>query len=37
MSNNDLHLTLYRTRDDQDLETRFMNEFDEVSGGYGIT
>ena len=37
MSNNDLHLILYRTRDDPDLEVRFVNEFDEASGGYGIT
>ena len=37
MSNNDLHLTLCRTRDDENLEKWFMNDFDEASGGYGIT
>ena len=36
MSNNDLHLTLCRTRDDKDLKTLFINKFDEVSGSYGI-
>ena len=37
MSNDDLHLTFCRTREDHDLETRFMNKFDEASRGYSIT
>ena len=37
MSNNDQHFTLCRTRDDEDLEERFITEFVEASGGYGIT
>ena len=36
VSNSNLHLTLYRARDDPDLEVRFVNKFDKASGGYGL-
>ena len=37
LSNNDLHLTLCKTRDNENLEGRFMDQFNEASGGCGIT
>ena len=36
VNNNDLNITLKRTRNDVDLEANFVDQFNEESGGFGM-
>ena len=36
VNNNDLYITLSRTRNDLELEARFVNQFRETSGGFDL-
>ena len=36
VNNNDLNITLKRTRNDVNLEANFVDQFNEESGGYGM-
>ena len=36
VNNNDLNITLKRTRNDVDLEANFVDQFNDESGGFGM-